>query len=583
MRNNFTNLKGTTMRRPSIVAWVVLLSISLAAPAASGTTPDSMLIKVLSEEMDYAMKNLAMPDGTKPYFMGYTITDRQNISISAELGALIDDEADHSRLLDVDVRVGDYKLDNTHKIRGGFRGFDPSDFMSQGSTPISLSGDPVAIRQAVWLATDGTFKSASKKYQRVLTNLKTMVEEEDKSDDFTRQEPNVYGEPEVTLKLDRQAWAQRLRKVSALARQFPLIYNSGVSLSARAQNGYFVNSEGSKIQQGRKYLRAHVYASTKAEDGMELSQRYIFSTAGEDGLPSEEELSTAFRKVIDQVLALREAPLVEPYTGPAILMNRASAVFFHEIFGHRIEGHRQKDVEEGQTFTKKIGQEVLPDFISVHDDPTMAKWGDIDLRGHYKYDDEGVSAQDVTLVENGVLKTFLLSRAPVQEFAKSNGHGRRSPGNTIVSRMGNTIVYSNKTTGFDELRQMLLEECKKQDKPYGLLFEDITGGFTGTRRRGAQTFKVLPVVVYRIYADGRPDELVRGADICGTPLTSFSKIIYTGDDPDIFNGTCGAESGMIPVSGVSPSILVSQIEIEKRRREQDKPPILTPPIAANKG
>ena len=352
--------------------------------------------------------------------------------------------------------------------------------------------------------------------------------------------------------------------------------------SARAENEYLVNSEGSQIQQGRKYLRIVLSASTKAEDGMELSQYRTFNAASLEGLPTEEELKAEFKKVIDQVLALREAPLVEPYTGPAILMNRASGVFFHEIFGHRIEGHRQKDVEEGQTFTKKVGEQILPEFISVHDDPAMRKWGDVDLRGYYKYDDEGVPSQDVTLVENGVLKTFLLSRSPVQDFVHSNGHGRRSPGNDVVSRMGNTIVYSTKTAGFDELRQMLIAECKKQDKPYGLLFDDITGGFTGTSRRGTQTFKVLPVVVYRVYPDGRPDELVRGVDIVGTPLTSFSKITYTGDDPDVFNGSCGAESGFIPVSCVSPSILVSEIEVEKRRREQDKPPILAPPIAAEK-
>ena len=574
------------MKRGTIVAWAMLLSAPLALLAADrAIAPTGALIKVLSEELDHSMANLAMPDGTKPYFLSYAVTDRQRVSLSAELGALTSDDADHTRLLDVDVRVGDYTLDNTHKIRDEFMGFDPSDFMGRQATPISLSSDPVAIKQAVWLATDRTFKSAAKKYQRVLTNLKTKVEEEDKSDDFTREEPNVYSESEVKLELDREAWAQRVRNVSKLARQYPLIYNSRVSLTASAQNKYFVNSEGSTIQQGQKYLRVSVRAGTKAEDGMELSQSKIFSAASEDGLPGEGELKAAFQKVIDQVLALREAPLVEPYTGPAILMNRASAVFFHEIFGHRIEGHRQKDVEEGQTFTKKLGEQVLPDFISVHDNPSMAKWGETDLRGYYKYDDEGVAARDVTLVENGVLKTFLMSRSPVQDFTRSNGHGRCSPGNKVVSRMGNTIVYSAKTTGFAELRKMLIEECQKQDKPYGLLFDDITGGFTGTRRAGVQTFKVLPVVVYRVYADPQragEDELVRGVDIVGTPLTSFSKIIYTGDDPDIFNGTCGAESGMVPVSGVSPSILVSEIEVEKRRREQDKPPILTPPIAESR-
>jgi len=183
------------------------------------------------------------------------------------------------------------------------------------------------------------------------------------------------------------------------------------------------------------------------------------------------------------------------------------------------------------------------------------------------------------LVKDGILKTFLLSRSPVKGFDHSNGHGRRSPGADVESRMGNTIVYSSKTVPFPKLREVLIDECKKQDKPYGLLFQDITGGFTGTRRAGAQMYKVLPVVVYRVYPDGRPDELVRGVDIVGTPLSSFNKIIMTGDDPDVFNGTCGSTSGWVPVSAVSPSILVSEIEIEKRRREQDKPPILPPPIA----
>ncbi len=279
------------------------------------------------------------------------------------------------------------------------------------------------------------------------------------------------------------------------------------------------------------------------------------------------------------MLALRDAPLVEPYIGPAILRNRASGVFFHEIFGHRIEGHRQKDVDEGQTFTKKIGQEVLPTFLTVHDDPTQAVFGEEDLRGFYRYDDEGIPAQDVRLVENGILKTFLLSRSPVEGFPMSNGHGRRQPGRKVVSRQGNLIVESTRQVSFDRLREMLIEECKTQNKEYGFLFEDISGGFTGTGRRGPQSFKVLPIVVYRVYVDGRNDELVRGVDIVGTPLSSFSKIIATGDDPAVFNGTCGAESGWVPVSAISPSILVSQIEIEKRTRSQDKLPILSPPIA----
>jgi TldD protein len=568
------------MRPVTVVVCIALLN--LAPHAAWGTeaaaTP-SKLLQLLGEELDHSMKNLAMPDGTKPYFLGYTVYDEEDVSIRATLGALLGDDDSHNRTLNVDVRVGDYDLDNTHKIRGGGYGFDPSDFLMQGSTELCLANDPDAIKHTLWLATDRAFKSAVKKFQRVQTNLKTKVEEEDKSGDFTREEPNVHYEREVNLQIDRDKWGKTLRRVARIAIEHPLIYNSSVSLSGSATNRYMVTSEGTKLQTGRKLYRVVVTAQTKAEDGMELYETEILDAASEDHLPSEEEIVAAFSKVIGQVLALREAPLVEPYTGPAILKNRASGVFFHEIFGHRMEGHRQKDVDEGQTFTKKVGEQVLPEFITVRDDPTMERFADVDLRGYYKYDDEGVAAQDVHLVENGVLKTFLMSRSPVEDFPKSNGHGRRAPGETVVSRMGNTIIESSNAVAFDKLRELLIEECKKQDKPYGLLFEDISGGFTGTRRYSPQSFKVLPLLVYRVYPDGRPDELVRGVDIVGTPLTSFSMIIYTGDDPAVFNGTCGAESGMVPVSGISPSILVSQIEVEKRRREQDKPPILPPPIA----
>jgi predicted Zn-dependent protease len=300
-------------------------------------------------------------------------------------------------------------------------------------------------------------------------------------------------------------------------------------------------------------------------------------------LPSEQKVRESFRAVLDMVLALRTAPLVEPYTGPAILLNRASGVFFHEIFGHRIEGHRQKDVEEGQTFTNMVGKPILPTFLSVIDDPTKARFQEEDLRGFYRFDDEGVPASRVNLVEQGVLRTFLLSRSPVLGFTQSNGHGRRQPGRQVVSRQGNLMVESTKAVTFPKLRDLLVQECNKQNKPYGYLFEDITGGFTTTSRGGPQAFKVLPVVVYRVYADGRTNELVRGVDIVGTPLACFSKILATGDDPAVFNGTCGAESGWVPVSAVSPSILVEQIEIEKRERSQDRLPILPPPTAVEKG
>ncbi len=558
----------------------ILCTCSFAQTGTQAEPPEQApLIKALAEELEHSMAHLASQDKSKPYFISYSVTDTTSASVRGSLGAVQRTESDRHRVLDVDVRVGDYSLDSTHQIRGRA---DASRFgRSFGATSSApLDNDPIAVKHAIWRATDGAFKAAVDRFQRVKTDLKTTVEEENKANDFSREEPAIYSESEVELTLNREEWAQRIRNVSRIALNHPSIYDSTVAVLGAAENRYMVSSEGTRLKTGGKRLRVVVSANTKANDGMDLGQSFIFNAATEAGLPSEEEVRGAFQKVIDTTLALRAAPVVEPYTGPAILRNRASGVFFHEIFGHRIEGHRQKDVEEGQTFTKMIGKPVLPEFLNVADDPTQARFREEDLRGAYRYDDEGVRASRVNLVESGVLKTFLLSRSPVTGFPNSNGHGRREPGRQVVSRQGNLMVNSTKTVPFEKLREMLVAECKKQNKPYGYLFEDITGGFTMTSRGGPQAFKVIPVVVYRVYADGRPDELVRGVDIVGTPLSCFSKIVATGDDPAVFNGSCGAESGWVPVSAVSPSILVEQIEIEKRERSQERLPILPPPVAA---
>ncbi len=280
------------------------------------------------------------------------------------------------------------------------------------------------------------------------------------------------------------------------------------------------------------------------------------------------------RKELEGLVA---APINDPTVGPALLTGRAAAVFFHEVFGHRAEGHRQKDVTEGQTFSKKVGEQILPDFLSIADDTTLKKLGNQDLLGYYQFDDEGVPAQRVALVDHGVLKNFEMSRSPLVGFPRSNGHGRRQLGATPVSRQGNLIVQSTKTVTSAQLRAKLIELIKAQGKPYGLLIDDIAGGFTFTGRGQPQAFQVLPLVVYKVFPDGRPDELVRGVDIVGTPLAALTKIVATGDTTEVFNGYCGAESGSVPVSAASPAILTSELEVQKKESSTDRPPILPPP------
>ena len=338
-----------------------------------------------------------------------------------------------------------------------------------------------------------------------------------------------------------------------------------------------LSSEGTQLQFGQVRYRLELFIQGKATDGMDIERYYNFDWVNPSDAPDDKAVLAASAQLRKEMEGLVASPLNDPIVGPALLTGRAAAVFFHEVFGHRAEGHRQKDVNEGQTFAKKVGEPILPSFLSVVDDATMKKLGKEDLLGYYQYDDEGVKAQRVVLVDHGVLKNFEMSRSPLADFPNSNGHGRRQIGASPVSRQGNLIVESNKTVTNAELRTKLIELVKQQNKPYGLMIDDIAGGFTFTGRGQPQAFQVQPLVVYKVFADGRPDELVRGVDIVGTPLAALTKIVATGDTPEVFNGYCGAESGSVPVSAASPAILTSELEVQKKQSSTDRPPILPAP------
>lgn len=553
--------------------FLISLILVLLFPSLIFAAQPNKLLAAMDKELSRCFDVLSKQEPVPLYFLSYGITDIDRTTFSASYGAIRTDEQDHSRYLDLDLRVGSPQLDNTHELRDQF------DFSMYFQEPIriSLEDDEAAIRERLWLETERKFKEAQERYTKVVTNRAVKVAEEDTSYDFSSEKPEVFLGDKAKLQFDPLIWKEKLRKFSQAFEKYPEVYRSSVTLDIQSVNKYLINSDKSKIQQGNNYIRLFLNCQTKAEDGMDLSRYASFDADRIENLPSDEKINQSIQTLVNELLALRKAPLVEPYTGPAILLNRASGVFFHEIFGHRIEGHRQKSTTEGQTFTKKMGEQVLPDFISIYDDPTLKEYDRTFLRGYYLYDDEGVKSQKVTVVKNGVLKNFLMSRSPVKDISSSNGHGRREYAHACVSRQGNLMVISDKTVPYQKLRELLIEECRKQGKPYGLIFADIAGGFTSTQRWGPQTFKVIPLLVYRVYTDGRPDEVVRGVDIVGTPLTSFSKIIATGDDYEVFNGTCGAESGAVPVSAISPSVLVSEIEVEKKFKQQDRPPILPPP------
>ncbi len=276
---------------------------------------------------------------------------------------------------------------------------------------------------------------------------------------------------------DRAAWEGEIKRLSGAFRKYSEVYYATVMIQVQRSNSRMVSSEGSAIVSPTSSVRLIMEAQTRAEDGMDLLRVETFQAPAASGLPSEAELSKKIEKMATDLIALRKAPVAEPYDGPAILSGRAAAVFFHEVLGHRLEGHRQRDEEEGQTFTKKIGQEVLPKFLSVIDDPTTRELAGIKLAGAYDFDNEGEPAQRVAVITDGGLQNFLMSRMPVKNFSQSNGHGRNQPGRMPTGRQGNLIVTSTKTVPEAEMRQKLIDEVKKQGKPYGLYFDDIQGGF----------------------------------------------------------------------------------------------------------
>lgn len=547
----------------------VLLVCCPGWPAADAT------IKALVDEMNRSFKVLSRQQPVPVYFLQYEIWDEHEVNIAAALGAVTYENDDRHRYLDVDIRVGSSRFDNTHQTRGG--GEDES-YWRSSEVAVPIDDNPDALRATLWIETDRRFKSALERYVKVRSERQVKVLESDTSADFSPAPNIVWQGPETRLELDAVAWREKIKLLAARFKAHPWIYYSSVTLRGVALTKHLVNTENTRISDGYRRYTLRVNASTMAEDGMELHLGRNFYAATAEGLPATGALASQIDSLIANLEALRNAPLVEPFSGPAILVNRACGVFFHEIFGHRVEGHRQKSEHEGQTFTKKVNEQIMPDFISIDDDPTMRVFDGRDLNGFYRFDDEGVAAQRAVIVENGVLRGFLTSRSPIAGFPRSNGHGRRSYGRQVVSRQGVLYIKSVREMPFDRLREELVAECKKQNKPYGFVFYDIAGGYTMTGRDAAQTFKVIPLLVKRVFVDGRPDEVVRGVDIVGTPLASLAKILMTGNDYDIFNGTCGAESGWVPVSAIAPSILVSEIEIEKKPKGQTKPPILKAPF-----
>jgi predicted Zn-dependent protease len=530
------------------------------------------LINILDEEVQREIQTLKQQE-IPAYYISYRVEEITTYTISSSFGAITTSRDSKSCRLSVALRVGSPQFDNFHPSRGGFSSYS-------SSADLPSPDEPLAVKQVLWNATNEAYQQAVSNYARAKAGMAVKVEEEDKSPDFTLEEAKNYFEPPLSpkeVKLDLVSWENRVKKYSSAFLRDSAIFSGSSNFSYQVSRKYFVSSDGDKIAQNSTYSRSGFGGNIKATDGMEMPLNELYFASKPEDLPSDKIMTKDINELINNLVALKTAPVAEPYSGPALLSGRAAGVFFHEIFGHRVEGQRMKNEDDAQTFKKKISEQVLPNALSVYCDPQIKTYENLELSGSYIYDEQGSKGQRVDIVKDGILKDFLMSRTPINNFPKSNGHGRAMAGMQPAARQSNLIVVTSEPKTNQELRASLINLAREQNKTFGYLFDEVEGGFTSTGRFQPNAFNVTPTLVYKVYTDGRPDEIVRGVDLVGTPLAIFSQIDQAGGETETFNGYCGAESGSVPVACVAPMLVIKMIETQKKSKSQELPLILPRP------
>ncbi|MCZ6469477.1 MAG: TldD/PmbA family protein, partial [Candidatus Dadabacteria bacterium] len=530
-----------------------------------------IVLQAMEDELMRSQEKLKLEGYETPYFISYQIKDNEYYSIKGKYGAIASSENDRIRRLFVDVRVGNYDFDNSIKGRsgGGAPFHDASD--------VPVDNDPDAIRAALWQATDLAYKGALTQYfNKKANNVREIKDTNSKS--FTREKSHDYYGPELNLTFNPGEWKDKIREISSVYKNYKELTNADIVITAQKETVYFINTEGTSYIRDEVLYSIDAQVTTRAKDGKVISNYRNLYYVSPKQIPSVKEIKAIVNEMVEETLVMRNAEVLSPVSVPALLEPEAAGVVFHEAIGHRLEGERQIDDNEGQTFKEKVGKEIIPTFLSIIDDPSMKNFNGTHLMGYYPFDDQGVPGERVVLIDKGILRNFLLSRTPVNGFERSNGHGRASYGRAPIARMSNTIIESDTEYSKEKLKELLIEEVKRQNKPFGLLIKRMKGGETNTSSYNFQAYRATPVAIYKVDPKTGEETPVRDVEIVGTPLVSINKIIATGDDYSVFNGFCGAESGYIPVSTVAPSILVSEIELQRKSSKKEKLPLLPPPF-----
>jgi len=605
-----SNQAISTQTFPRAILFLMMAFMLVSSPLTGekNKQENDIIIEAMKDELDRSMKSLKIEKMEKPYYLEYSIWDNRQLQIQGSFGSLTKSEENHLRLLKVGIRVGSYQLDSSGFVsrRNMFAA------MMGRSETIALEDDYNAIRNSIWRLTDRSYKRALEVLAGKKAFLKNQVREEE-IPDFSREKSVQRVSPCKIMKVNREKWEKIIKNLSAVFRQFPGIHKSHVEMEVKGICKYFVNSEGTVFRQPETLVSLVATASTQAAAGMSLKHYIPFYASTINTLPDEKELAAGIRKMAKELTALAAAPVLKEYIGPVLFTQQASAELFIQVLVPNLSGQRpplselpqMSGMSSSGKLAQRLNRKVLPRGISIIDDPTRRTFEGKPLIGFYSIDDEGVTARPVTLVEKGTLKALLMSRRPRKEILNSNGHGRAALRGNIGVQIGNLLITTDKGKTYRQLKDELLQLCKDQQLPFGLIIKTVDNpSITGVDRSALSLFAgrgktesaiTSPVLMYKVHvADGR-EELVRGISVSEMDVGDLKDIAAVGSDYYVHHRMLPAGGGLtggffsiffsrggssmgVPTSIAAPSVLFEEVEFKKSEEKKKKPPLLTHPF-----
>jgi len=584
-----------------LVAWA-------PAHADEQAIRDSAVARAMKAELARAM-TLSLPDAAKPYYVAYTVTDVDQVSVTAEFGGTVASKHSRNRHLQVDVRVGDHALDNSN-----FLVFDLDLLQGMAGHSLALDDDYALLRRQIWLGTDSAYKGAASVLEKKKAVLSGKAAGEH-VDDFAKAKPVEVIVAEEPAAPDAARYEALAKRLAAVLRDFP-IEEGGVMVRAFVAKRYFADSAGGFTFEPRTLVAVSVACRTQADDGMNVMNHGSVVVPSAAELPGDAELEAEVRRVATELMEIRKAPAAEAYSGPVLFEGPAAAQLMRELLAKNLGGTPAPKLSESRyaaLFARlgletelgdKVGKPILPATFTVNDDPGLHAYKGAPLVGAYRVDGEGVPAQKVRLVAKGKLLGFLMSRTPRKDFPTSNGHGRAGP-TGARAQISNLVIEASRGLPEKRLRQRLLREAKAAGEDYAVivrLLDDtsITSSYAGGSSaamllgmaRGGAAALPAPLVAVKVTPDGK-EEYLRGLSLGGLTPRSLKQILATGnamivhnhaqaasgvDAASAFTGGSGGMGALVfPTSVVTPAVLFGDVELSAAKGPKAKPPVLPRP------